>query len=247
MKADERKKLERNELATRLTDYWSGVNSNSTRANWLWLGVLGGLLALLGWVFYSRLAAGWDAARWGELTLSGDVAGLNRLIQDNPTSVQAAIASLQIARLQFRESLGDLAALNPEKRISAADKLDLLRKDFDALAKNAQLPPALIQEAMMQRARAEETLAAVPKSDNPAEFRGKIDTAIAYYEELKTRYPASVNGEQAAARADQLKKRRGELDVLNAALAQDIGKPPAAPALPAGVTPALPESPAPKP
>jgi len=247
MKAEERKKLERNELATRLTDYWSGVNSNSTRANWIWLGILGGLLALLGWVFYARLATGWDAARWGELALSSDVAALNRLIQDNPTSVQAAIASLQIARLQFRESLGELAALNPEKRTAAADKLDLLRKDFDALARNSQLPQALIQEAMMQRARVEETLTAVPKSDNPAEFRGKIEAAIALYEELRARYPASVNGELADARANQLKVRRAEIDKLNAALAQDLGKPPATPALPAGVTPALPEAPLPKP
>lgn len=245
MKAEERKKLERNELATRLTGYWTGVNANTSRANWVWLAILGALLALLIWVFYSRLSTGWEATRWGELALSGDVAALNRVIQDSPTSVQAAIASLQIARLQFHESLGDLAALNPEKRIAAADKLDLLRRDFGNLAGNNQLPPALIQEAMMQRARVEETLTAVPKADNAAEFRGKLDTAIQYYDELKAKYPSSVNGEKAAARANDLRTRRAEIEKLNAALAQDIGKPPAAPSLPTGVTPALPELPKP--
>src|SRR3954452_22565367 len=133
MKAEERKRLERNELAVRLSDYWSGFSSTSPRATRVWTIVLIALIGVLAWVIYSRFTSRAEANRWTQLVFAGDTDNLNRIVKEDPGSLQAAIARLQIARAQMNEALSTLADRQPEKRLAAANKLKDAKKAYAEL------------------------------------------------------------------------------------------------------------------
>lgn len=243
MKAEERKRLERNELAEKLTHAWEGVSAKSGSATKVWTVILAVLVAALLWVIYSRFTGARDAALWGQLDSAFDVNALKALVKESPNSVQGQLAQMQIARVQFQESVGQLAAPSPDERVKAADAIEEVRKSYGELARSNKLPPILIQEALAETARAEEILASVPKSDAPTTMRGSLDQAIKLYDELKSRFPESFRGQSAGVRADELRKKKVEVEKLYGELAKEQGKPQPSTATPAGVIPALPTVP----
>src|SRR5262245_29654746 len=172
MKAEERKRLERNELADRLKHAWEGVASTTPKSNRLWTIVLAALVIVLIWALYSRYKTGQDISLWARLDTSYDLDQLRSLYKEFPNTIQGRIARYQITRIQFNESIQKLAAQNADDRITAAKNLEEVRKTYSELTQVTGLPTLMTQEAMAQRARAEEILASVPQADDATKMRG---------------------------------------------------------------------------
>jgi hypothetical protein len=243
MKAEERKKLERNALAEKLTHAWEGVSGSSATANRVWTIILAVLVAALIWVVYSRYMTGRETGLWSRLDSAYDLDSLRSLAREFPNSTQGQIARFQIARVQFADHLNKIASQTADERLAAANAIEEVRKNYAELAKISSLPTTMIQEAMLQTARADEVLASIPKADDPNTMRSSIETAIKGYEELKNKYPKSIAGEHAAKRIEELRKHKDEVARLNAELAKDQGKTLPGVNLPVGVVPEAPELP----
>jgi hypothetical protein len=232
MKADHRKALEKNELASKLTQAWEGVASTSPKANRTWVVLLGAFIMAVAWYLYSSYSANRDASMWGNLDFAGDVKSLQKIIEEAPGTMQAQIARFHIARTNLQDATGKIAAQASDERAAAADSLETVRKTYGELVGVSGLPSILTEEAMLERAKVEEILASVPKADAPTSMRGSLDQAIKYYSELATRYAKSYAGEQAAKRAEYLKTNKAEIEKLYAELAKDHAKTPPEPAFP---------------
>ncbi len=84
MKAEERKQLERNELAVRLNSAWQGLTSNSTTVTVIWAVILIGLVALIGYRYYARSSSE-TRSGWLIATVFG-------ITSANTTTITAMIA-----------------------------------------------------------------------------------------------------------------------------------------------------------
>jgi hypothetical protein len=251
MKADERKHLKENDLADRLGRFWRALASGSTTNTIIWGVILVGLALAIGWRYYADATFRTRSAEWAAVEHAGSVAELEKIITDHPGSVVARIARLHLSRYQMDLALAHIAGPTSDERIKAADSLAEIRGNYAALAKEATDEPELIQESLMQIAKADEVLAAVPKADNPREPRESLDTAQKAYEELAKRYPDTYLGKQAAQRAQELDDHKTQIRAFYDNLLEAHGKLPAPPSLPpaepapatSGPAPALPELP----
>lgn len=247
MKAEERKHLKENELQTGLSKAWDLATSNSPTATRVWTGILVVLIAVLGWVIYSRLSVDQSSVLWSRLDFAYNDGELKKIVDEHPNSPQATIANFHLARIKATDGLSRLGTPGSSAvRDEAASKLDEARKLYIELMKKSDLLPSMAQETLLQLGKIEENLATVPTEDG--KFRGSIDTAAKYYEDLKAKHPATPFGEEAGQRAETLRKKKAEIDQLNEALARVNGKgivgpagveaSPPVPAPPAPITPA---------
>lgn len=226
MKAEHRKALEKNELADKLNKAIANISATSPKANRAWLFALGLFIAGVSWYLYSSYSTNKDAANWSNLEFAGDVASLQKVVEGAPGTIQGNIARFHIARTKLQEAVMQLAAQTGDDRAAAADKIEDVRKTYGELAGTSGLPAALIQEAMLGRAKAEEILASVPKADSSTAMRGTLDQAEKYYAEVVARFAKTYAGEQAAKRVERLKSAKADIEKLYAELAKDHAKNP---------------------
>ena len=163
---------------------------------------------------------------------AGSVAELEQIIKDHPGTVVARIASFHLNRYQMYQALAHVAGPTSDERIKAADSLVEIRDRYSELARQSASEPELVEESLMQVAKADEVLAAVPKADRPKEPRETLDTAQSAYEELATRFPDTYLGKQAAKRAQELDDHKTQIRAFYDNLMEAHGQPAAPPALP---------------
>lgn len=226
MKAEQRHELEKNELAAKLSTAWTGLSSNDPKSNRAWTIALVVLLAVVGWTLWSRYSRNVDAASWHKLEYASSLERLGEVAKDSPNSVQGRIAKFHMARWQSQEALGKLDANLPDERVMAADQLEKVRSIYAELSQASGMPDVLIQEAMLQLARTEETLASVPKANDPA-MRGSLDEALKRYEAVVAKSPKSYAGQQASKRLADLKANRADVEKLYSDLSREHAKNPA--------------------
>jgi hypothetical protein len=252
MKADERKHLKENELASKLSHTWQALASGSTTNTIIWGVILLGLVLAVGWRYYSDASYRSNSALWSQLAIASDNNALRQIINEYPGKPATRIARYHLARSLMQESRGRLAGPNAADRKDAADDLVKARDLYAELARERSDEPTLTQEALMGVAKAEEILASVPKADNDIGVRGSLDEAIKAYEQVATKYPNSFYGEQASKRAKELRDDRSQVEAFYAALAKENAKlavPPLPPQLPTAplipplLEPILPELP----
>jgi len=243
MKADERKHLKENELAARLGNVWQTLASGSTTNTIIWGVILLGLVLAVGWRYYSDASFRSRSALWSQLEIASDVDKLRLLIKEHPGTAAARVARFHLARSLMEDARRRLAGPNDEDRRKAADDLETVRKEYTELAGESEVEPLLNQEALLGVAKAEETLASVPKADNEKEVRGSLQEARAAYEKLAKKYPTSFMGEQAAKRAKELNDHLLQVQAFYIALTKEHGKPPAPPPLPTPAPPVPPPGP----
>ncbi len=251
MKAEERKHLKENELADRLGRFWRAVASGSTTNTIIWGVILVGLALAIGWRYYSETTFRTRSAEWSAVERAGSVAELEQIIKEHPGTVVARIAQFHLNRYQMDQALAHVASPTSDERLKAADSLIEVRNRYAELGKETATEPELIEESLMQVAKADEVLSAVPKSDNPKEPRESLDTAQKAYEELAKRFPDTYLGKQAAKRAQELDDHKTQIRAFYDNLMEAHGKPAAPPALPpappvpptTGPAPALPDLP----
>jgi hypothetical protein len=246
MKAEERKHLKENELASRLGSAWQTIASGSTVNTIIWGVILLGLVLAVGWRYYADSAYRTRSALWTELANATSEEALQQIIKDHPGTITARIARFHLARFLMQDSLARLAGPNSEDRKKAADALDKVRTLYGELAREPNDEPTLTQEAMMGVAKAEETLASVPKANSEREVRGSIEEAIKAYRALADKYPDSFLGKQADKRARELTDHRTQVEAFYITLTKEHGKPPPLPTpppLPVPPPPAIPSGP----
>jgi hypothetical protein len=244
MKAEERKHLKENAFQEWVGRAWKSVTSGSTANTIVWSAILIGLVAIIAWRYYSNAAFVARSAAWLALDNANTVDALKSIIAENKNSTVGRTARFHLTRYQIQDSLSRLAGPNLPERVSAADELVAARDAYRELARESGIEATLTQEAMMNIAKAEETLAGVPKADSDTEMRGSLGQALQLYQELAAKYPNSFWGGQAAARAKQIEDRRTQIEAFYIALAKEHGKPAPPPPLP---EPTKPEPPKPEP
>jgi hypothetical protein len=223
MKAEQRHKLEQNELSKRLGKVWQAVNSGSTTATVVWGVILLILVVAIGWRYYSRTTNDTRSRLWYELDVATNVEDLKKVADEAKGSTVGRVAKFHQARVLMQDGMSKLTSANADDRVKAADNLEEARKLYTELASEAELP-TLTQEAMMESAKAEEILASVPKADDPNAMRGSLETAMAGYEALAKKYPDSMQGQKASLRAADLHDHGSEVKALYTALSKDHGK-----------------------
>lgn len=256
MKADDRKQLQKNVLADKLQSTWKGVTSNSPRATLIWCVILVGLVAAIGWRWYSKSSTEKMSDLWMAVDRSGDKEFLQKIIDENKGTMPARVARFQIARMQAQDALSRLASTSSDERLTAAKNLEESRATYADLALDSATPPLLVQEAMMAQAKAEETLSGVPKENDPLATRGSLDNAAKLYAELALKHANSFQGEAAAKRQKEISEKRAEIEKFYLDLSQEFAKQvqppnpvpalPLTPEKPAAEGPSLPLAEAPK-
>jgi hypothetical protein len=248
MKAEERKHLKENEFQTWISRAWKSITSGSTMNTVVWSVILIALVLAIGWRYYSSSTFVTRSAMWYALDNATTVDALNAIIKENKGGVVGRIARFDLARYQMQDALARLAGPNHAERATAADDLQTARDSYRELAKESGSEPALVQEAMMNVAKAEETLSGVPKANSEKEMRGTLAQAVTLYQELASKYPKSYLGEQAAARAKEIDDHRTQIEAFYIGLSKEHGQPPPPPAMPEpSKGPELPKPEAPKP
>jgi hypothetical protein len=224
MKAEERKHLHQNDLATRLKDVWQTVASGSAVNTIVWAVLLLGLVLAIGWRYYSDATFKSRSALWSQLERASDTEELERVIKEHPGTVAARIARFHLTRWRMEDVLGRVAGPSAEDRVKAAGELEEVHKTYAELARDSGAEPTLVQEALMGVANSEEVLAGIPKADSK-EPRGSLDQAITAYRELANRFPNSFLGEKAAKRAAELSAHTAQVRAFYDALMEVHGKP----------------------
>lgn len=226
MKAEERKHLKDNEFQDWLGRTWRAIMSGSTVNTVIWSAILVGLVVLLGWRYYSNTSFAARSAMWTALENATTPDALNAIIKEGKGTPVGRVARFHLARYQLQDAQNRLAGPNPNDRGTAADDLVNARDNYRDLVKENPNEPTLAEEAMLNIAKAEETLAGVPKAGSETEMRGSLDQAVVLYKELATKFPKSYLGQQGARRAKEIEDHKTQIAAFYSALAKEHGKPP---------------------
>jgi len=222
MKAEQRKELERNALAEQMTHMAGAIKGGPSKNTLIVCGII---LLVVGGVygFYRMTRSGQSkqSALWVRLDEETNVAGLQKLISENPGTNPARVAEFEEARYSLLQGLENLAS--PEQHESAIKNLERARELYVALAPKSKDLPVLEQEAMMGAAQAEEALSVGKKGDGTG-MLGTLDKAAELYEKLATQFPETFQGKEARKRADEIKNNRAKVDEFYSKLSQEINK-----------------------
>src|SRR4051812_4038081 len=138
MKAEERKHLERNELASRLNTAWQGMTSNSTAVTVVWGVILLGLVGLIGYRYYPRSSAETRSELWSRLDRA-DTTELEKIIAEHKNTDAARIARYHLSRFQLQDGLSRTASPNNStERVKAAEDVEKARDRYAELAKERE-------------------------------------------------------------------------------------------------------------
>ncbi len=213
MKAEERKELQKNDLAAGLEKLVSGFSEGYNKNTVMYL--TGGLAVValvvamgFTWKYFLDQSRNADADRWEEL---------NRLDTDNAWSVtpeelqkfaddkknadtpQARVAQFELARYYAQQGSREFGTR--DRRGDAVSNVKKARDLYVKLIDKSSDSPALAQEALLGAAKGSETL-------------GDLDQAKKYYEKLHKDYPQSVYGQDATKALERINKNSADVEAL---------------------------------
>src|ERR1051326_6048037 len=212
MKADHRKHLEQNELASRLTRWWKGGGESTTPAStWAIIGALVLAAALVGIWFYFKSANSQSRANvWKQIEETTKPEDLEKIIEANRGTGPGRAAKAQLARMLLTEGITKLASrLDRSKAIGDIDRARTL---YTELAKESKDDPLLQREALLASAKAEESLVGIPKPDSPTEMYGSLDRALEVYDECAGKFGDTPQGKEAADRAKDIRENKAKIE-----------------------------------
>ena len=211
MKADHRKQLEKNELASHLDRFWKGA-TDATGSSTIW--VIVGAVVLVGvlvfaWQFYSDSSSKNRSNLWRQIEQATTVADLEAIIEANRGTSIARAAKAQVARISLTDGLAKLCS--DTQREAAIANVEKARTLYEQIAKEAKDDLVLQRESLLSLGKAEESLVGIPKADNSAESRGSLDRAAEIYQDMVTKYGDSPQGKEAAARVKEIKENKPQI------------------------------------
>ena len=231
MKAQQRKQLEKNELADRLVRWWRGDPEHKSKSSPIWWAVLG-LIALavilyVAWHYYSQSALGKRSAAWADVDLATENSRLEELAEANRGTEPAWAAKAQLARAALQKGLDELGS--EVLRSGAVANIEKARDWYGQLAKDATGDVELQREAALGMAKAEEALIGIPKAENSQEMRGTLARALELYKDTASKYGDSIQGKEAAKRAAELEANKDKVDAFYTDLNKSLSTPPIQP------------------
>jgi hypothetical protein len=206
MKAEQRKHLEQNELAARLSQWWKGSGQQRSSVWWAVLGVA--VLAVVlyfAWRYYSDASFKTRSEQWREFAQAVDAYQLEQILDANKASAAARAAKAQLARGKMQEGLEKLGS--DLRRKDGIDQIEIARGLYDELAKEAGNDPVLLRESLLGRAKSEEALVGVTRDSGQPSI-GSLDRALELYDDLANKFGESVQGKEAAERAKDIRENK---------------------------------------
>jgi hypothetical protein len=261
MKAERRKEIETNSLVLLVQRWRQHVSSRS-------LYYLVGTVALVvAVVFLWRYLAGENRrardAILVELQTADTLEKLKEGMERHRGTIWGSFFKAQFARRRLRvDGLPRLGTDRDEARDQAAAAVAEGREYFLQLTQDLkeQDEPALVQEAWLSAAEAEEALVGMPTRLDGTDSRGDADKAIEYFENAAKIFPDSDLSKGYQKRADDLRANKTQFVATQRALYQRREPPPppkfpeppkpgakAEPEVPAPILPPDPGVPEPKP
>jgi alpha-L-fucosidase len=186
MKAEHRKELQTNVLASSLNRFLQGFKEKPDNKALL----LGGfvLLAAVLVVVWWFVRQEWDKSRsalWTEVNNAGSLQKLDEVVDKNPGTMPGRVARFEKARYLLHQGLEDLAKKPREERAKTLEeKIAPAGQLYEKLAEETGDFPLLHQEALLGAARAREV-------------QGDIDGAVKFYGELAKAQPETGFTKQA--------------------------------------------------
>ena len=231
MKAQQRKQLEKNELADRLVRWWRGDPEHKSKSSPIWWAVLG-LIALAvilyaAWHYYSSNALDKRSAAWADMDLATENSRLEEVAEANRGTAPAWAAKAQLARAALQRGLDELGS--EALRSGAVANIEKARDWYSQLAKDATGDVELQREAALGMAKAEEALIGIPKAENSQEMRGTPARALELYKDVASKFGDSIQGKEAAKRASELEANKDKIEAFYAELNKSLSIPPVPP------------------
>jgi predicted negative regulator of RcsB-dependent stress response len=212
--SEERKENETNSLKS-----WIDHLKDTVSARGVYI-VVGALALVVGGILLYRYWSISRANAYSALVLEFNVASTDQDLDEIIKSDKhvgkgpASWAKLQKARLAlFPDGLSRLGSFVPAERDAATTHIEESHKRYEEVAKDDQ-DAALKQEAFIALAMGEECLLATPKQGNSAELRGSFDAMIEFYRKAAEVNRDSPAGKRYAAKADDLKAKRKEIEAF---------------------------------
>jgi tetratricopeptide (TPR) repeat protein len=210
MKAEHRKELETNKLADKIGGFVQSFKEGPSRNAVIYGSLVA--VALLLFVVYrwvSSNATANDSARWLSWDQISTREGLESFASENADTEQGRLARFELARLDLVDGTSKLGGFN---KLEAVKSLRRAAESYEKLAGETGNPPQLTQEALLNAAKARESL-------------GDYDQAKQLYARLAREYPQSLKGKNAAEQAKELETPGIELEELKV-LVKDLGETP---------------------
>lgn len=212
MKAEQRKELERNALAKRISDAGQALKNRPSNGTLIFWGVvLAVVIGVVAFRYFRGKSETSTSARWLALDKITNVDELDGFIKSNAGTPAARTARFEEARYRLEWGVKNLGSRADQAK--AIDELKKARDLYGELAGQSKDMPVLVQEAMMGQAKAEEALSV---SD-----AGSLDKAVELYEKLAKDHPDSFQGKAAAARAKEIQEKKADIQKLYQDLAKD--------------------------
>jgi tetratricopeptide (TPR) repeat protein len=211
MKAEHRKELMTNTLATRLGDAVQSMKEGPSRGMLFVLAAVGLVVILvLIWRYLATSAEEADSARWLEWDNLATPEQLKAFVENKNAEghAQGRLARLEEARRSLYEGLRQLG--NAGTRKKALEDLQRAAGLYDSLAEECSDKPLLHQQALMGAAKAHESL-------------GEADQARRNYQQLQSNYGDTFFGRDAAEQLQRLNAAEQNGDFK--ALRDELNKP----------------------
>jgi len=206
MKAEERKQIETNSLVLAVQ---KGKQYLSGRPLYYIVGTL--VLVTVGIVLYRYFASERKKARDAvqfQLMNADTPEKLKQGMEDHRGTIDGSLFKLNLARhLLKNEGLPKLGTDRTEARRLAANSVSDARAYFLELTGELKEKEqaALLQEAWLSAAKAEESLVGLPNTEGGTDSRGDVDKAAEYYEKAAAIFSDKDFSKSYKERADKLK------------------------------------------
>ncbi len=179
------------------------------------------------WFLHARNKA--NSARWTGLDTRASVADYEQYVKENPKTLQAKLATLEIARIHlgpegidrmFVQST-DFQQMQPaeaekkarETRDAAVASVEKAREEFPKLVEEFKDDPVIRVECMYASAKAEAVLVGIPKAGQLAERRGDPKKAVEWLDKVVAAAPDTEWGKSAKKLSETLKNQTTEQQV----------------------------------
>jgi hypothetical protein len=213
MKAEERKELEQNALATGAQELVNQVKTGTVLSpkvyRWFGIGLGVGLIATLLWFLSSQNKAT-NSLQWREIS-NPDSVSWEEAAKVYKDTMPGRVARLEIAREQLGpKGIGKLNSPKREEQIQAVTSIETAREELLKLAGEFKNDKALQVTCYTLAADAELALVGIPKDATSPDHRGQVKAAA----ELCTK-AAKIIGEKTVA-GEELTKKAADLTARDA-------------------------------
>jgi hypothetical protein len=209
------------------TDLEKGISKLTDQArtgellNMRLIGLVVAMLVVVGlWMYLQKSSRSADVDAWRTLDMTMNAESLGKLADSSPNNTIGRVARLQQSRLQFTvEGLPRLTVNDPALRTKGIESIETARDSFRKLAEEFKGDLTMRAQALELAAKAELSLVGIPKSVGGTDYRGTVENAMGYYNELlKTVGEATTAGEATKKKLDELTKKKDDILMLGMTL-----------------------------